>query len=284
MDGPPVVGHTVVLERLRMHYLTAGGGDPVVLLHGAPQHSHMWRTVIPALAQHYTVVAPDLRGAGGTQVTESGYDKRSMAADVRQLLEHLGATEDVAVVGHDQGAGVAYAYTAAHRAQVRRLGFLEFVLAGFGLEQSMVPSADAENWQLGFFASAPDVAERLFTGREGDLLAWYFNHGSDNPNAVGAADFEVYRRELSKPGALRAMLRYFAATWTDAEHNRADARSPLAMPVLAVGGARSAAGYPQESMEQVAADVRGVVLPGAGHWLADEQPGPLTDLLIEFLA
>ncbi len=284
LEPPAIVSHTVELARLRMHYLSAGRGPSVVLLHGVPQHSHMWRPVIPALARHHTVIVPDLRGAGGTEVTETGYDKRSMAADVHQLLEHLDATQDVAVVGYDQGGGVAYAYAAAHREQVRRLAVLEFALAGFGLEQSMVPTAGAENWQLAFFASAPDMAERLFTGRERDLLAWYFNHGSDNPNAVSDSDWAHYARELSKPGALRAMIRYFAATWTDADDNRSDAGSKLTMPVLAVGGARSVAGHVQQSMEQVAEVVRGVVVPGAGHWLADEQPGLLTDLLLEFLS
>jgi pimeloyl-ACP methyl ester carboxylesterase len=160
---------------------------------------------------------------------------------------------------------------------------MEFGLAGFGLEQAMVAAPDMENWQLALFASAPDMAERLFTGRERDLLAWYFNHSSDNPNAVGAADFEVYARELTKPGALRAMIRYFAATWTDAEHNREDARTKLAMPVLAVGGARNAGPRIRTVMEQVADDVHGTVLGAAGHWLADEQPDALHDLLVEFL-
>lgn len=281
--APVVTGHTVALERLRVHYLSAGDGDPVVLLHGAPQTSHMWRPLIAALAPRYRVVAPDLRGAGGTQVTESGYDKRSMAADVHQLLEHLGATERVAVVGHDMGAGVAYAYAAAHRDQVRRLVFMEFALAGFGLEQAMVAAPDMENWQLAFFASAPDMAERLFTGRERDLLAWYLNHSSDDPNAVRAADLAVYERELSKPGALRAMLRYFAAIWTDAEHNRQDAQVKLSMPVLAVGGARNAGPRVAAAMQHVADDVRPAVVDGAGHWLADEQPDALTDLIAGFL-
>jgi pimeloyl-ACP methyl ester carboxylesterase len=280
---PAIAGHTAALDRLRVHYLTAGTGEPVVLLHGAPQTSHMWRPLMTSLARRYRVIAPDLRGAGGTQVTEAGYDKRSMAADVHQLLEHLDASQQVAVVGHDMGAGVAYAYAAAHRDQVRRLAFMEFGLAGFGLEQAMVAAPDMENWQLAFFASAPDMAERLFTGRERDLLAWYFNHSSDNPNAVGPADFEVYARELTKPGALRAMIRYFAATWTDAEHNRQDARTKLAMPVLAVGGARNAGPRIRTIMEQVADDVRGAVVEGAGHWLADEQPDALRDLLTEFL-
>lgn len=280
---PMIAGHTVVLDRLRVHYLTAGDGDPVLLLHGAPQTSHMWRPLIPALAGQYRVIAPDLRGAGGTQVTETGYDKRNMAVDVHQLLEHLQATDRVAVVGHDMGAGVAYAYAAAHRSQVRRLAFLEFALAGFGLEQAMVAAPDMENWQLAFFASAPDMAERLFTGRERDLLAWYLNHSSDNPNAVGPADFEFYARELTKPGALRAMIRYFAAIWTDADHNRQDAQTKLTMPVLAVGGARNAGARVGAVMEQVADDVRPAVLDGAGHWLADEQPDALAELLVDFL-
>ena len=283
-DSIAIGSHTVVLERLRVHYLTAGSGPTVLLLHGVPQHSYMWRPVIAALAADYTVVAPDLRGTGGTQVTEAGYDKRSIAADVDQLLTHLGVTDAVSVVGYDQGVGVAYAYAAAHRDQVRRLAVMEFALPGFGMEQAMIPAPSHENWHLGFFASAPDMAERLFTGRERDLLAWYFNHVSDNPDAVSDADLTLYTRELTKPGALRAMMRYFAATWTDADDNKADARTKLEMPVLAVGGARSIGDRVRTSIEQVATDVRGVVVPGAGHWLVDEQPEPVIALLRDFLA
>lgn len=104
-----------------MHWLEAGTGPAVVLLHGVPQHAHMWRPVITGLADRHRVIAPDLRGAGGTQVTDTGYDKATMAGDVDQLLTHLGVTGPVGVVGHDMGAGVAYAYTAAHRSRVHRL-------------------------------------------------------------------------------------------------------------------------------------------------------------------
>jgi pimeloyl-ACP methyl ester carboxylesterase len=244
----------------------------------------MWRPVMRVLAQRFDVIAPDLRGAGGSQVTETGYDKASMAHDVHQLLEHLGVTGQVGVVGHDMGAGVAYAYAAEHREHVRRLGFLEFALPGFGFEQAMQPVPDAENWQLAFFASAPDMAHQLFTGREDDLLAWYFGHAADDPYAVAAIDRSLYARALRAPGALRAMLSYFATIWQDAEHNRYQAASRLSIPVLAVGGARSAADGPRQSMEQVADDVQGVILDGAGHWLADEQPDALSALLLHFLS
>ena len=281
--GVVIESHTVALPRLRMHYLQSGAGDPIVLLHGSPQTAHMWRPVMVALAGNFRVIAPDLRGAGGSEVTETGYDKANLAQDVYQLLSHLGATHRLGVVGHDMGAGVGYAYAAAHREQVRRLAFVEFALPGFGFEQAMTPAPGHENWQLGFFASAPDMAERLFTGRERELLSWYFGHSSDNPDAVSAAAVDFYARQLSRPGSLRAMLRCFAAIWTDAEHNRPQAAIKLTMPVLAIGGARSAGEGPRLSMQQVAQQVRGVVIQGAGHWLVEEQPQTLSALLLDFL-
>lgn len=96
-----------MVNGIRMHYVVAGGGRPVVLLHGWPQTWYMWRKVIPRLAKHYTVIAPDLRGYGLSSKPVSGYDKRTMADDVRRLLEDLGYS-GVSVIGHDRGARVAH--------------------------------------------------------------------------------------------------------------------------------------------------------------------------------
>ncbi len=278
-----ITDHVARVNGLNIHYLRAGTGDPLVLLHGWPQHSLMWRKLMPALAERYTVIAPDLRGAGGSSIPAAGYDKRTMATDVYALVRQLGF-ERIFLVGYDHGAGVAYQYASAHPAEVRRLAILDYAMPGFGYEKAMQPSPDwdsGSNWQLAFF-TVPDVAERFIVGQERELLTWFFWHISCNPSAVSQNDFEEYVRQISKPGALRAGINYYAAVWQDMEHHKETARRKLRMPVLAVGGECSGGAGIAQSMQPLAENVRGVVIERAGHWLTDERPDALTRQLLTF--
>jgi pimeloyl-ACP methyl ester carboxylesterase len=266
-----------------MHYLRAGQGEPLVLLHGWPQHSLMWRSIIPALAQEYTVIAPDLRGAGDTAVTPSGYDKRTMATDVRALITQLGLGK-VSLVGHDHGAGVAYAYASMHRADVRRMAVLDFALPGFGYEFAMntPPEADRDwNWQVAMF-TMPDVAEPLLQGNERELLDWFFRHQAHVEPAVRGRDFNAYVRAISGPGRLRAGMNWYDAVWQDLADNRAFAQQKLTIPILALGGEASVGALVGQAFDPVGTDVRGGVVPAAGHWMVDENPAEVTRRLLDF--
>jgi len=112
--------HTATVNGVRLHYVTGGEGDPVVLLHGFPETWYAWRQVMPALAKHYTVIVPDLRGLGDSERPEGGYDKKTLAEDIYQLVQVLGC-ESIYLVGHDFGGTVAYMYAIAHPNQIRRL-------------------------------------------------------------------------------------------------------------------------------------------------------------------
>ena len=284
-------GRTAIESRIatvdgtRVHYLRAGRGPAVVLLHGWPQHSRMWRQIMPALAERFTVIAPDLRGTGATAITAGGYDKQTMAADVRGLVRRLGL-DDVSLVGHDHGAGVAYAYARLHEGEVRRMAVLDFALPGFGYEQAMNTPRNADrdwNWQVAFFTQ-PEVAAPLLRGRERQLLRWFFTHSAYREPAVDARDFEAYVRAISRPGRLRAGMRWYDAAWRDLDNNRAlAARGPLQIPVLALGGADGAGPFVEQAFRPVAADLRGRVVPRAGHWLVDENPDFVTAELLAFL-
>ncbi|NVO32282.1 alpha/beta fold hydrolase [Hymenobacter lapidiphilus] len=287
----PITHHRAQVGDVSLHYLQAGqpqpGRAPLVLLHGFPQHSHMWRRIMPALAEHYLVIAPDLRGVGGSSILPTGYDKRTLAADVYGLMTQLGHAE-INLVGYDLGAGVAYAFAAAHPEAVRQLVFMEFALAGFGVwEQGITPGPDwhnGVNWHAALF-TLPDVAESFMGGQERKFLSWIFWHLSCNPDAISQKDFELYARQLSKPGAFRAGINLYAAVWTDGAHNRENVQQgKLSMPVLGVGGACSGGPYIAQFLATVADDVRPLVLEGAGHWLVEEQPAALTRELLDFFA
>lgn len=261
-----------------------GSGPPIVLLHGFPQHSLMWHTVAPLLADRFTVIAPDQRGMGASTIADGHYTKTALAGDLARVLDALGH-EKACVAGYDLGAGVAVAFARDHPARVQRLAVLEFVLAGFGLEQAMAPQqgwrADS-NWHFSVFA-APDVAVWLFAGRERELLEWFFWHGSHvGSAAVSQEHMAAYVRALSRPGALRAGASYYASIFEDAVDNAPLKKKPLAMPVLGVGGESHAGPMMKKNWSEVASDLHTDVIPAAGHWLCDENPQATAAALARF--
>lgn len=274
--------HTASIGHLpSQHWVEAGQGEPLVLLHGFPQHGWMWRRVVPPLARRWRVIVPDQRGMGGTSITATGYDKATLARDLQALLQHLGV-ERAHVVGYDLGGGTAYAFASLFPEAVASLAVIEYAPPGFGYEQGLQPVPDWQSWQLAFFTQ-PDVAVQFIAGRERQLLAWYFWHWSHDPDAIDQDDFEVYVRQLQKPGALRAGFAHFAAVFEDAEAMRRWSATPLPMPVLALGGERGAGAYMLPAWRALARQVEGGIVSRAGHWIADEQPDQLARLLGEFL-
>lgn len=284
MSSADIRHNKVLANDIEMHYRLAGQGDPVVLVHGWPQHSLMWNRVMAELADRYLLIAPDLRGAGGSSITPGGYDKRTMARDLRAFLEQLDLGP-VFLVGYDHGVGVAYQYAAAHPDDVRRLVLTEYALPGFGYEAKLTPARDwdvASSWQLSFFTQ-PDVAEMFIRGKERELLSWFFWKTSAKPEGVSSGDFEEYVRQLIKPGALRAGLSYYAAVWQDMDdHTETAERGKLQMPVLGVGGRWGFAEKTTRFLEPVAQNLSGTVIEGAGHWPADECPEEFAQILRDF--
>ncbi|MDT0341847.1 alpha/beta fold hydrolase [Streptomyces litchfieldiae] len=272
---------------LRLHYATAGEGPAtVVLLHGFPQTWWEWRHLIPVLAAAgYRVVAPDYRGAGHSWRPAAGYDKRTMAADVHRLLTgHLGVRGPVALVGHDIGLMVAYAYAQAYRDEVTHLAVVDAPLPGTTVFDRL--RGDPRVWHFAFHA-ARDVAELLVAGRERPYLQAFFDARVADPSAIGAADLDTYVTAYSAPGAMRAGFEVYRTFDQDAEDNRAalTANGKLTVPVLAVGGAISTTGpLIEEMMREVAENVTGLRVPGTGHWIPEENPAALADGLTAFLA
>lgn len=278
-------GHgRATVDGTQLHYRYAGDGEPVLLLHGWPQHSLQWHTVAPLLAERYRVIAPDLPGCGGSGIPVDGrYDKRTLAATIGGLTDQLGIGP-VRLVGYDHGAGVAYQYAAARPDQVSQLAFVEYVLPGAGYEKALLPNPGwhtGSNWQLALF-TVPDVAEFAFRGRERELLTWFFWHGAANPTAVAREHLDEYVDQIAKPGALRAGIGYYASVWTDLEINSETMKTPLTMPALGVGGRHNAADMVAKAMSAVAADVSTAVISDAGHWVSDENPRELARVLLDF--
>lgn len=278
--------HMIDLDEVRLHYVRGGDGPPLVLLHGWGSTWYMWRHVLSELANHYTVIAPDLRGLGDSGVPQkplSGYDKKTVAQDIHQLVEKLGLGP-VHVIGHDHGAATAYAYAATHREEVRSLVFCDMALMGVagdnGIEHFMDHRSELRLWHISFHA-ADHVAEMLIHGKEREYLRYMYRTQIYNVGAISDEDIDVYARSYAAPGGLR--LELYRAFYQDGIDNAEFAKQKLTIPVLAVGGANSIRELAVKSMEAVADNVKGVVIPQCGHWVPEERPTEFLDAVVPFL-
>ena len=271
-----VTHHLAHANGVRIHYVRAGEGEPVILLHGWPQTWYMWRKVIPLLGGQYTLIAPDLRGFGESSRPLAGYDKRSVAEDIWHLGESLGLG-GAHLVGHDLGGATAYAYASAHRRAVKSLVVLDVPIT---IDKATAQAYRSRFFHLSFHCQ-PDIALSLVSGRERAYLT-HFYRNCYNPAAFSAADIEEYVAAFSAPGAMRASMAHYAAHAIDLEHNAENARTLLEMPVLGLGGEFSFRDAVRDSLRRVAKNVRGGTLPGCAHWIAEEQPQALSRQLLAF--
>jgi pimeloyl-ACP methyl ester carboxylesterase len=280
-SAPALEHHTATVNGTRLHYVRAGHGQPVMLLHGWPQTWYEWRHVVDLLAGDFTVIAPDLRGFGYSGKPATGYDAETMAADLAALAGHLGL-RDVTVIGHDWGAVFGYVYAAASPEQVSALGIVEMALPGVGvMEQAMAPQpAGNYLWHMGF-QSVPDLPELLIQGKERPFLRWFFEHFAYDPSAISAADLDEYVAAITQVGALRAGLAVYQDFFTSAGQVAARAKTPLAIPVRAYGGEACLGGATLASVQAVAPAAEGGVIDRCGHWAAEERPDFVARLAID---
>ncbi len=279
---PPAINFgRAEVNGVRIYYRMAGSGEPVVLLHGFPETSNAWRKVMPALAEHYTVLAPDLRGFGASDRPDNGYDKRTVAEDVHQLVHQLGLGP-INLVSHDVGMMVGYAYASAYPAEVKRLVLMEAALPGLGLEKLYDADKYPRMYHLPLFEAPNGLAEALITGRE-KMFVWHFmRQQAYNTAALEDDVLDAYAERLAAPGALRAGIAYFRAHKIDAEHNRKNAQTKLPMPVLTVGGTASFGADLEGEIRPLAKHMRAVMIENCGHYLAEEQPERVTEELLRF--
>jgi pimeloyl-ACP methyl ester carboxylesterase len=264
-----------------VHYLTAGKGDPLVLLHGIPQTSYEWRYVIPMLEDKFQIIAPDLRGLGDNTRAANGFDKKTVASDVWRLLHDHLKIDEFNLVGHDWGGPTAFALTCAHQEAVRKLAILDVAIPGDGADFSQ----NGRRWHHAFFRTA-HLPEALLNGREDIYINWLFENYSYLPNSISEEDRKEYLRTYSKPGAMTALFEYYRALPQDAKDNQEfiAANGKLKMPVLALGGDKSFGRGMEtlESMQRMAVNVTGGLVPNSGHWVTEEQPEFVAKALRDF--
>jgi pimeloyl-ACP methyl ester carboxylesterase len=275
---PVVQSRFANVNGVRLHYLAAGMGEPVILLHGYAETSHMWRPLIAELARTRTVIAPDLRGAGASSTPGGGYTKTEMAQDIHALARKLGF-EHIRIVGHDIGLMVAYAYAAQYPAEVDRIALMDAFLPGVGNWREVWLMRDL--WHFHFYGKTPLA---LVHGRERIYFEHFWNDFAANArHSISERDRRIYTKAYARPGGMRAGFEYFRAFEKDAEDFARFAQAPLRMPMLVLTGEKASGEALIQQARLVAADVEGVVVPKSGHWLMEEAPQQVIPRLVKFL-
>ncbi|NGO08513.1 alpha/beta hydrolase [Streptomyces sp. HC44] len=274
--------HFTEVGQVRLHHVAGGraGAETVVLLHGWPQTWYAWRKVMPGLVEAgYRVEAVEYRGAGESTRPAGGYDKATMAADVRNLLDALDAGQ-VHLVGRDIGLMVAYALAAQWPRAVASLTMLDVPIPGTTVWERA--KLDPQTWHFGLHRQR-DIAEMLVSGREYDYLSTFYRARTKVAGAVTDDDLAVYARAYAAPGALRAGFELYRAFDQDEQRFAKLLQDKLPMPVLALGGELDNGSLITDMAREAATDVRGAVVPGGGHWTPEENPEVLLEHLLTFL-
>ena len=263
-----------------LHVRVGGSGPAVVLLHGFADTGDMWQPLAEALVRNHTVIIPDLRGMGLSAHPEDGYDKVDQAKDIAGVMDHYGV-RSAALVTHDIGNMVGYALAAQYRDRVTRWAALDAPLPGIGHWTDIALSP--RTWHFNF--RGPDV-ERLVAGRERILLDRFYNELSANPAAIDERTRAHYAALYARPEAMHdALGGQFAAFAQDGKDNQTLVAKggKLSIPVLAIGGDHSFGAGMATELSFVATSLTGAVIPGAGHWIMEEQPRAAIDLIVPFI-
>jgi pimeloyl-ACP methyl ester carboxylesterase len=274
------------LAESRLHYVEAGDGPPVVLLHGFPEFWYGWRHQIPALAAAgLRVIAPDMRGYNLSSKPRdvSAYAPRRLAGDIRDLIAERGASRAF-LAGHDWGAAVAWVTAMAHPEAVERLAILNVPHPRRMLEALRRPGKQvSRSWYM-FFFQLPWLPERAV--RAGDWR--FYRHGFEHdarPGAFTEDDLDCYRTAWSQPGAVTATINYYRASMRRRPVTTADEMTPVRMPTLIIWGERDrhlGAELAEPRPEDVPGLMRVVRLHDASHWVQHDEPERVSGLLIDF--
>jgi pimeloyl-ACP methyl ester carboxylesterase len=269
------------LSAVKIHYLKAGAGQKIlVLIHGFGDTSHMWIPLFEEFGKDYTIIAPDMRGLGDSSRPQTGYDKKTIAADIHELVKILGF-EKINLVGHDIGLMVAYSYAAQYPNEVEKLALLDAPIPGIGDIWEKIYTTPAL-WHF-HFVNSP-IALELVKGRERIFLEHFWQTLSPHPETFSETDRRIYAKAYAQEGAMKAAFEMFKAfNNQDATDNRKLAENKLTMPVLTIEGDKAMGGALEVQARIVANNVTSIVLADTGHWLMEQRPEETKAALKKFL-
>jgi pimeloyl-ACP methyl ester carboxylesterase len=277
--GGDFASGTVTANGTTIHYVRGGRGPALVLLHGFPQDWFEWRRLMPRLAERFTVIAVDLRGVGGSAAPADGYAASDLAKDVHELVGALGI-DRAHVVGHDIGGWVAYAFARLYPDSTSSVLVMETPIPG--IEPFLNLEIDVSLWH-GEFHMIPDLPERLVAGRQAIYFRYFFDVGTNDNSVVTDADVEHYAKAYGDPDHLRSAFEVYRALPANMTFN-AERTTTIDVPLLLVGGERVFGSVMPALAENLRAhhgwtDVHVEVLENGRHYLAEERPGDVAELI-----
>jgi pimeloyl-ACP methyl ester carboxylesterase len=277
-DPPANFKHaTAKVNGIKIHYVIGGKGDPLVLVHGFGQNWYMWNRLLPELSKHFTVIAPDLRGVGESDKPESGYDKKTMASDVHELVNQLGY-KNINLAGHDIGLMVAYAYAAQYGDSVKKVALMDALLPGV---EPVWSNVKASAWWFGFFGwpASGDIVK----GKEKEFLTNFWPVVGHVKDPFTPEETTEFIRAYAVEGGTTAAFKWFGAFDQDGKDNVIFMKKKLKMPLLAMGGEYFAAAFLKDHSKLVAENVTESKIAGSGHWLVQENTAQVQKDLLAFL-
>lgn len=274
------------VDGVRLHYVKGGRGPLVYLVHGFGQSWYEWHQLMPLLARNHTVVAPDLPGLGQSDVPTS-YRATDVAPLLYTLAQQFSGGQPFDLVAHDIGIWNTYPLVVRHQDALRRVVFMEAPIPDDALYSFPAFSAQGESlvWHFSFFAANGRLAETLITGKERIFFEHFIKEHATNKEVFTPELLDLYARSYAKPHSLNAAFEYYRVLNQGVQDNKALAQTRITLPTLAIGGSGHG-GMGQFQIDDVsrfATHVTGKLLPGCGHWLPEECPGPLNEAVMSFL-
>ena len=284
-DGQPrypqlpkgAASHIMQINGIRMHFVIAGTGPALVLLHGWPQTWFAWRGTIEKLSSRFTVIAPDLRGTGLTERTASGYGKRTIAEDIRALIANA-AGGKAHVVGHDMGGKAAYVLAYLYPESVSKLVLVDCLVPGTENGDALHGGA----WHYGFHM-APEIPEMLTLGREREYIRAQIRNWSYRKDSISEEAVSEFARHYSSAGGMTAGFNYYRALREDASLVASFHPQTLKMPVLAIAGRYGVGTRLADAIQGQAENLTSVIAEDSGHFVAEEAPDFFHDQVERFL-
>lgn len=269
--------HFAKVNGIRLHYIEMGKGPLVILLHGWPETSSSWNKTMSALSSKYRVVAPDLRGLGLSERTSNGYDKKTIAIDIKALIDYLGEKQAV-VIGHDMGGKTAYVMAHLYPQSVSKLVLVDCLIPG-------TENADALHggaWHYGFHMT-PKIPEMLTQGHEKEYIRAQIKAWSFKKDAIGEDAIDEYARYYSTEGSMTAGFNYYRTLKEDAAIVETFHGKKLSMPVLAISGHHGVGDKLSKALENDTTSLKSIIVDDSGHFVAEETPEVFNSVIIQFL-